>query len=193
MMKLLRYPCIVLIFLLQATLSPAQTAPDTAADPNYMDAGKLAEYRRLFWDSLPAPVSWTNDFAWLFNHDQRNFLDSVINDFEKKTSAEICVVTLDTFCTAVEDFDAMALHIANRWGVGKKDKNNGLVICISPGYRRIRISNGDGISKYLSDDETNTIITSVIVPRFSSGDYFGGTLEGVQAIITSLTGRLKND
>ncbi len=54
-------------------------------------------YRKLFWDSLPQPVSWTNDYAWLFSTDQRNALDHIIDSFEKKTTVEICIVTLDTF------------------------------------------------------------------------------------------------
>ena len=148
---------------------------------------EVEKYRKLFWDSLPKPYSWTNDYAWLYSTAQRNYLDSIIGAFEKRTSVEICIVTLDTFCTSKEKFDDLALHIARQWAVGGKDKDNGIVIAISPGYRKIRICNGLGIEKYLSDEETKKIIDAIILPAFKKGDYFQGTVSGLQAIILKLS------
>jgi uncharacterized protein len=101
----------------------------------------------------------------------------------KNTTIEIAIVTLDTSCTTAEAFNDLALHIANTWGVGKKDKNNGVTICISKGYRKIRICNGYGIEKLINDAETKQIVDSYFIAAFKKGDYYNGTLEGLLAIM----------
>lgn len=170
--------CFVLSF---STISAAaQKAPDSAT----FDVEK---YRKLFWDSLPQPVSQTNDYARLFSTAQQNQLNDVIADFEKKTTVEICIVTLDTFCVSEENFEALSHHIANTWNIGKKDKNNGVLICINPFYRKIRIENGYGIEKYLTDHETKEIIDTVLLPQYKKGEFFKGTIACLNAIISKLT------
>jgi uncharacterized protein len=64
----------------------------------------------------------------------------------------------------------------------KKEKNNGILILISTGHRRIRISNGYGIEKILSDTETKEIIDTIILPEFRNGEYFNGTKKGIIAL-----------
>jgi uncharacterized protein len=127
---------------------------------------KLQASRQIFWDSLPKPLSWTNDYEDLFSDTEKQKLDSIISAFEKETTMQICIVTIDTIYTSKEKFDDLALHIANDWGVGQKDKNNGVTICISAGHRRIRICNGYGIEKILSDEETKEIMNSYFISKF---------------------------
>ncbi len=99
---------------------------------------------------------------------------------------EISIVTLDTFCVSKEKFEDLALHIANTWGIGKKEKNNGILICIIPGYRMIRIENGYGIENYLTDEETKKIIDTVFLPQYKKGNFFAGTNTGLNSIISKL-------
>ena len=88
-----------------------------------------------------------------------------------------------------QDLDAYTLKLANTWGVGKKGSNNGIIIAIAPYMRRVRINNGLGIEKKLSDAETKNIIDSIITPNFKKGDYFEGTRQGLIAIMNKLDGR----
>lgn len=180
---------IFLFFILVAHYSTAtaQLVADKELKQTNTDTIDVEHYRKLFSDSLPKPYSWTNDYAWLYSTAQRNYLDSTIADFEKRTTVEICIVTLDTFCISDENFDALALKIATTWGVGKKETNNGVVICISPGYRKIRVCNGFGIEKYLSDAETKKIIDDTILSQFKEGNYFSGTVAGLIAIMGKLS------
>lgn len=83
------------------------------------------------------------------------------------------------------------LRLANTWGVGKKEKNNGVTICISKGYRRMRICNGYGIEKVLSDAETKAIVDRDFIPSFKAGDYYKGTLMGLEAIMARLDAKMK--
>lgn len=180
-------------FLFSGIAVHAQSGTDSSAIETAMYAKRLADYRQKFWDSLPAPVSWTNDYIWLFTPEQRDYLDSLVTDFEKKTSVEIAIVTIDTFCTAIENFNELIAHFGNTWGIGKKEKNNGILIGISPLYRRIRISNGSGIQQKLTDEETTAILNNYFIPEFANGNYFAGTAAGLQAIIDKLSPRFKTN
>jgi uncharacterized protein len=109
----------------------------------------------------PHSGKWVSDFEDIFSKEDEKILDSLINQFEKETTIEISVVTLDTSWTIKETFDDFVLAIHNYWGVGKKQTNNGIVIGICPGYRTIRISNGYGIEEKLTDAETKKIIDNI--------------------------------
>ena len=113
--------CLLTIFSLtscqgQVVQKTIQTQTDTSA------SFRLQTLRQIFWDSLPKPTSWTNDFEGLFSDSEKYQLDSIIAAFEKETAAQICIVTLDTIFTTKEKFNDLALHIANTWGVGQKAK-----------------------------------------------------------------------
>jgi uncharacterized protein len=138
-------------------------------------------------DTVPRPVSYVNDFDSLFTAVQGRFLDSVIARFDRQTTIQIAVVTIDTTMTTKEDFDNYALRILNVWGVGKEQKKNGIVVAISRGYRMIRVQNDYGIKKILSDKETKMIIDTAFIPLFKKGKYFEGTLHGIQTLMGRLS------
>jgi uncharacterized protein len=81
------------------------------------------------------------------------------------------------------------LYISNTWGVGVKGKDNGILIGISNGYRRMRIQNGYGIEKIISDEETKEIIDKYFIPYFKNGDYYSGTLTGLTRLIALLNSK----
>ena len=121
----------------------------------------------------------TNDFENIFTSNQIIELDSIISRFEKETTNEIAIVTIESSSTTKEDFDNLINTILNNWGVGKKSINNGIVIGISTGLRKIRISNGYGIEAKLTDAETKKIIEENFLPEFKNGKYFEGTRNGL--------------
>lgn len=143
-----------------------------------------------FWDSLPAPTGMVNDFENLFTTEEERLLDSIVNDFKNKTTIEIAIVTLDTSATLKDRFEELTLHLAQTWGIGVKEKNNGILIGISKGYRKMRIENGWGITKIISDEETKNIIDNNFIPSFKEGNYFEGTFVGLMKILEFL---LKNE
>ena len=151
----------------------------------------LELYRQVFWDNLPKPLNWTNDYENLFSDDEETKLNQIIADFEKETTVEIAIVTIDTFKVSKEKFEDLSLHIAKTWGIGKKEKYNGILIAISKGYKQIRIQNGDGISSILSNEETSEIIQNQIIPYFKKEEYFEGTQLGLLKMIDLLRIRLK--
>ena len=88
-------------------------------------------------------------------------------------------MTLDSNYTNKIEFDNYTLGLYNYWDVGKKDKKNGILIGISKSLRKIRIQNGYGIEKILSDSETKVIVDKSFIPNFKKDLFFEGTFEGV--------------
>ena len=162
----------------------AQKKEDKTASTN-----KAHTFRQIFWDSLPKPVGYVNDFENLYSDSEEEVLDSLMKNFESRTTIQIAVITIDTTMTTTDSLDALTLRFGNVWGVGQKDKNNGVTIGISQGYRRMRIQNGYGIEKILTDDETKQIIDTVFIPSFREAKYFDGTMNGLIALMKILEQR----
>ena len=172
---------VILITLLNLTLSFSQS------NDKLNESQKIEIYRKTFWDSLPKPLSWTNDYENLYTDKEEDMLDSIIFDFKHKTSVQIVIVTLDTIYTSKDKFDDLTLQIANTWGVGEKIKNNGILIGISKGHRKIRIQNGYGIEKIITDLQTKEIIDNYFIPNFKKNEYFVGTYSGLIELINLLS------
>jgi uncharacterized protein len=74
-------------------------------------------------------------------------------------------------------------HYANTlfraWGLGEKQKNNGVLLLVAPNDRKVRIEVGYGLEGTLTDALSKIIITNAMTPRFKAGDYGGGIERGV--------------
>lgn len=125
------------------------------------------------WDFLD-PVGYVNDFALVLDSLSQASLETKLNDFEKQTTNQIVIVTLNSDRLTEENFDKYALDLSNYWKIGTKEKNNGLTIVLSPKLRKIRISTGLGTEKVLTDEICENIVQTVIIPEFKDGNYFEG-------------------
>ncbi|RQO29645.1 hypothetical protein DBR32_15415 [Taibaiella sp. KBW10] len=186
-----KFISLLLLFICYVTSCRSQTKPSPLRIETSSDAD-LHTYRQKFWDSLPAPTNYTNDYEDLFSPKEQEKLDSIIAAFRTETTTQICIVTLDTLYTSQEQFNALALHIANTWGIGLKGKDNGILICISKGYRMMRICNGYGIAAILSDEETKAITDKYFLPQFKNGAYFTGTYNGLMTLMDTLRMKLNS-
>lgn len=131
---------------------------------------------------FPKPVGFVNDFENILNQDEITKLETLLLTYEKQTSNEIVVVTISEIGNET-DFDTYALSLAQHWAVGKKGKDNGLVIVISNQLRKIRICTGTGTAKILIDEICETILQETILPYFQNGEMFTGIETGIRALI----------
>lgn len=155
------------------------------------DTQETSINQQHFEDSLPKQLGYINDFEYLFTKNEKQILDSLLQSFENRTSIQIAVITIDTTTTTADSLDIFTLKIGNSWKVGQKDKNNGVVVGISRAYRKMRIQNGYGIEKILTEAETKQIIDTAFIPSFRNSDYFQGTLTGLIALMKVLEERYK--
>jgi len=146
----------------------------------------LENYRKQFWNNIPKPMRWVNDYEKAFTPKQIASLDSIIVNFMEESSIQIAIITIDTLMTNKKMFNDLALRVANQWGVGETEKDNGILFAFSRLHRQVRIVNGYGIEKLISDRETKEIIENTIIPYFKKDDYYSGTFNGLSALIKIL-------
>lgn len=134
---------------------------------------------------LPQPVGYINDFENILTDQEESELTSIIKEHESQTTDQIAIVTL-TSLEPYNNIDDYSLKLANYWGVGQKGKNNGVLIALGKGLRKIRIQNGLGIENKLTDSETKKIIGEIMIPEFKNDNYYKGLKLGIEAIIEEL-------
>lgn len=134
---------------------------------------------------FPQPTGVVNDFENILTKAAEATLELTINDHTEISDDEIAIVTTDTLW-GYDDIFSCSLALANEWGVGKKDKNNGVVIFFSAKLRELRIQNGDGITARLTDKETQVIIDQYMIDHFKSGAFYDGLQAGLDQIIKQL-------
>ena len=138
---------------------------------------------------LPEPLGWVSDFENVFTDTEIITLDSIINQYEKRTTNEIAVVTYlfdSTIVKSGDDLSIFSLKLFKKWGVGKKKYDNGIGILFSTNRRMIRIETGKGLTEKLTNQEAKFIIDSIIIPQFSKSEYFIGIKKGLEAIFREL-------
>ena len=164
----------------------------TTSNPKNSEDKILADdtIRKPVLDSIPKAIGWVNDFEGIFTQKQIAELKRIIIQFEKETTMEIVIVSIDQSMTNANQFDDYTELLASTWGVGKKDSDNGVLIAFSKELRKIRIQNGLGTEKLISDSETKTILDSFIIPKFKEGDYYQGTELGLKELIKLLKTKL---
>ncbi|MBL7747751.1 MAG: TPM domain-containing protein [Chitinophagaceae bacterium] len=134
-------------------------------------------------------AGWVSDFEKILTSAQVTFLDSIISRHKEQTTNEIAVVTYNADTAHIltdEDFKEFSTALFNKWGIGEKDKNNGIGILISPNVRKIRIEVGLGLEAKLTNREAKNIIDTVIIPLFKKGEYFTGITKGLEAIFSEI-------
>lgn len=129
----------------------------------------------------PAPVGYVNDFAHVIPADQAQALESFLQEVEQKTGSEIAVVTVPSVNGG--DVDAAAVELYKTWGIGKKGKDNGVLILAAIQDRRARIEVGYGLEGVLTDGDAGDILRQQVYPSFKQQQYGQGLINAVQAIV----------
>ncbi len=146
----------------------------------------------VFGQTFPAkPNRLVNDYTQTLSTDQVNQLEQKLVAFNDSTSTQIAVVVINS----LEGYDAAdyTQRLAESWGVGSEKNNNGVVLLVSLGDRKVTIQTGYGVEGALPDAIARRIIENEITPNFKSGDYFAGISQGTDAIISYTKGEYKND
>ncbi len=131
------------------------------------------------------PKGFVNDFAGVFSAEQRAGLESKLNAFENATTNEIAVVTIKNLGDdTVENY---AVELFKEWGIGKKGRDNGILLLVALEDRKMRIEVGYGLEGALTDAQSNGIIRNTLTPAFKANDYFGGVDEAVNQMINAVS------
>jgi uncharacterized protein len=136
-----------------------------------------------------SPPKLVNDFAGLLDASQEQQLEQKLVAYDDSTSTQISIVTITDLGNY--DVSSYSFELAEKWGIGQKGKNNGLLILISKNQRKTFIATGYGLESKLTDALCKRIITNVINPRFKEGNFYQGLDDGTNAVFQVLAGEFK--
>ena len=138
----------------------------------------------------PPPAKHFNDYAMVVPPAVAQELDRKLAQFEKETSNQIVVVTFPRMLSdsSIEDY---TVRVAQAWGVGQKERDNGAILFVFIQDRTMYIQVGYGLEGALPDALAKQIIDNEIVPRFKQRDYAGGLRAGVEAMMAATRGEYK--
>ncbi|HRK61241.1 MAG TPA: TPM domain-containing protein [Candidatus Omnitrophota bacterium] len=132
------------------------------------------------------PDGYVTDHAGLLSPQIRVQIESVLSQYEKETSNQIVLAIFPTLGgSSLED---VSIRIAEKWKIGQKDRDNGVLFVVFRDDRQMRIEVGYGLEGVLTDLLSSQIIRNDVVPHFRAGDYERGIYEGVRAIIDAARG-----
>lgn len=113
-------------------------------------------------------------------------INQMLLQLRRNTSAEIAVVAVNDFDSDA-DIEEFATDLFRKWGIGKKDTNNGLLFLIAKDRHQARLRTGMGVEGLLPDGYLGTVMDRQMVPRFKQDDYDGGTIATLQEIVNTLS------
>ena len=132
---------------------------------------------------FPPPSGYVNDFAGVIDTEYKRWLNSLIEEINSKSTAEVAVVTIRSFeeygFSGVEE---AAVKLFEEWGVGKKGVDNGILILAAIKERKVRIEVGYGLEGQIPDGAAGEIIRTGIVPYFKKQEFGAGLYNGVLLI-----------
>jgi uncharacterized protein len=134
----------------------------------------------------PEPPRLVNDFSDILSHQEEADLEQTLEEFARQTSTQIVIATfksLDGY--PIED---VAFKLGESWGVGQKDKDNGIVIILKPKTLEekgeVFIATGYGIEHLIPDAVANNqIVDAEMIPKFKQNDYYGGLVAATKVIM----------
>ncbi len=139
---------------------------------------------RLVAADLPKPVGAVNDFANVLSEPQEQALTDLVRGIEDASTAEIAIATVTTLDGMTVEEYANRLFAA--WGVGQRDQDNGVLILVAPTEREMRIEVGYGLEEILPDGLAGQIVQETFIPRFRTGEYGLGIVEGANRVAAIL-------
>lgn len=135
---------------------------------------------------VPYLTGRVTDNAGVLSAQSRKALTEKLKAHEERTGNQVAVLTIPTLDG--EGIEEYAVRVFEAWKLGQKGKDNGVLMIVVPGDRRMRIEVGYGLEGVLTDLMAGRIIQHVMTPRFRNGDYDGGIIEGAAATVRVLEG-----
>jgi uncharacterized protein len=130
--------------------------------------------------TLPAPTGYVSDFAGVLSPSTKASLENLCTQVDRQTHAQIAVVTIKTLDND-QSIDEFATALEDKWKVGPKGTDRGLLMLVSMNPRKYRIEVGYGLEGILNDAKVGDI-GRAMVPYLSQGDYNTAIPLGVQQI-----------
>lgn len=129
---------------------------------------------------LLKPRGFINDFAGVIGQEYEDRMASIAEEVERKTGAELAVVTVQNMGGLdVKDY---ANRLFEAWKIGKREQDNGVLLFLAVTERRVHIETGYGIEPIIPDGFAGEILDRYVLPDLKDGNYGPGLYRGLIAI-----------
>jgi uncharacterized protein len=137
----------------------------------------------------PQPKGRVSDYTGILSLSEISSLEQMMAQFERETTNQIAVLLIPTLAgDSLEDY---SIRLAEKWQIGQKGLDNGVILLIVTQDRKIRIEVGYGLEGTLPDSLAGEIIRQAIAPKFRQGRFYEGIQAGVSAIIAATKGEYR--
>jgi uncharacterized protein len=138
----------------------------------------------------PKPDRYFNDYAGVVSKEAARRFNEQLAQFERETSDQV-VVAIFPKMQSDSDIADYTQRVAQAWGVGQKERRNGVVLFVFVQDRKMFIQVGYGMEGALPDITAFDITEYKMKPRFRNGDYEGGIATGIDSILKAIRGEYK--
>jgi uncharacterized protein len=121
---------------------------------------------------LPEPRRYVEDLANVINPNEENALNGMLQELEQKTGAQYIVLTVQS--TEGVPIEQFAIELAEKWKLGQKGKDNGMLFVIAVKDRRYRFEVGYGLEGFITDQYCGRVGRNVLVPYLKKGNFSQG-------------------
>jgi len=133
-------------------------------------------------DEVPNPRNsdnWVSDVAGILDEAAEARLEAQLDALHADLGVEVAVVTLDEIDATPKAF---ATGLFNEWHIGDVEANNGLLVLMVMGDRRLEMETGYGLESVLPDGWLGQMQAREMVPHFKAGDFGAGMEAGLLAV-----------
>tara|TARA_B110000008_G_scaffold171664_1_gene171321 strand:- start:5093 stop:5872 length:780 start_codon:yes stop_codon:yes gene_type:complete len=138
---------------------------------------------------VPKKQTSLYDYSNLLSSSEAISLEEKLVRYSDSTSTQIVLIIVNSLNG--EDINYLAANWGEKWAIGQKGKDNGVLLLMVKGDRKVAIQTGRGTEGVLTDLMTKRIIELRIIPEFKRGNYYKGLDRGTDGIFEVLSGEFK--
>jgi uncharacterized protein len=134
--------------------------------------------------NLPTPRHYVEDYANVINASQERSLNGILQELEQKTGAQYIILTVETMGgMSIEQF---SIELAEKWKLGQKGKDNGMLFVLAKSDRKWRFEVGYGLEGFITDQYCGRVGREVLVPYLKKGNYSEGIYQANLTIVQNI-------
>lgn len=139
-------------------------------------------------DFQEIPKLWARvtDQTGTLNQGEIQNLESRLEQLETQKGSQIAVLIVST--TEPEPIEDYSIRVVEKWKLGRKGIDDGILLLVAKNDRKLRIEVGYGLEGAVTDLQSKRIIEEYIKPNFKQGDFYGGISEGIEALANLVNG-----
>lgn len=135
---------------------------------------------------VPSLATRVTDLTATLSPAQRQDMEAELAAFEQRKGVQIAVLLVPT--TAPETIEQYSIRVVDKWRLGRKGVDDGLLLLVAKNDRTLRIEVGYGLEGVVPDAIANRIVQEIIIPHFREGDFAAGVQAGVKQLMRIVDG-----